>query len=93
MEVVPPPPQRGARVFANHCAVCHGAGGGGDGPVTRRGVPPPPPLTNERAMRMPEGQLFHVLTYGQGNMASYAGQLSPEDRWAAVSHVMGLQGR
>lgn len=85
--------RRGGRVFENHCAVCHGAGGMGDGPVTRRGVPPPPPLMNERATRMPEGQIFHVLTYGQGNMASYAGQLSPEDRWAAVSHVMGLQGR
>jgi hypothetical protein len=38
-----------------------------------------------------DGQLFHVLTYGLGNMASYAGLLSRADRWSAVLHVRTLQ--
>jgi mono/diheme cytochrome c family protein len=83
--------ERGAFVFTNYCAVCHGAGGLGDGPVTTRGVPPPPSLLADKARQMKPGQIFHVLTYGQGNMASYAGQLLEEDRWATVLHVRALQ--
>lgn len=83
--------QRGAAVFANYCQVCHGPGGKGDGPVTQRGVPPPASLLGEKALRLKDGHIFHILTYGQGNMASYAGQLSREDRWHAVLHVRALQ--
>jgi mono/diheme cytochrome c family protein len=85
--------RRGAFVYANYCQVCHGREGKGDGPVTRRGVPPPPPLLAEKARKMADGQAFHVLTYGQGNMASYAGQLSRSDRWRAILHVRVLQKR
>lgn len=83
--------RRGAAVFAAFCAACHGAGAVGDGPVVRRGFPGPPSLLAERARRMEDGQLFHVLTYGQGNMPAYAAQLSRGDRWAAVAHVRALQ--
>lgn len=82
---------RGAQVFRSFCIPCHGPSGAGDGPVTRRGFPPPPSLTAERAVNMKDGQMFHVLTYGQGNMASYAAQVSPEDRWKVILHVRGLQ--
>lgn len=40
---------------------------------------------------MKDGQLFHILTYGQGNMPSYATQLSREDRWRVIVHVRSLQ--
>jgi mono/diheme cytochrome c family protein len=83
--------ERGAFIFTNYCAVCHGPGGKGDGPVTLRGVPPPPSLLAEHAQQMKEGQLFHVLTYGQNNMASYASQLSRVDRWSVILHVRALQ--
>ncbi|MFB3815345.1 MAG: cytochrome c [Terriglobales bacterium] len=83
--------QRGAFVFANFCATCHGADGKGMGPVAQRGYPPPPSLFAERATNMPSGQMFHVLTYGQNNMPAYAGQLSREDRWAVVLYLRSLQ--
>jgi hypothetical protein len=35
--------------------------------------------------------MFHVLTYGQGAMASYAALLSRDDRWCVVLHVRSLQ--
>jgi len=82
---------RGVSVFANYCAVCHGEGGAGNGPVAQRGYPPPPSLLAEHALKMKDGQLFHILTYGQNNMPSYASQLSREDRWNAVLHVRTLQ--
>lgn len=84
---------RGGIVYADYCAVCHGASGLGDGPVTLRGVPPPPSYAAEHAMTLTDGQMFHILTYGQKNMASYATQVSREDRWKVILHVRLLQRR
>ncbi|HEV2401372.1 MAG TPA: cytochrome c [Candidatus Sulfotelmatobacter sp.] len=83
--------ERGAFVFSNFCAVCHGAGGAGNGPVAQRGYPPPPSLLVDHALKMKDGQLFHVLTYGQNNMPSYASQLSPADRWNVILYVRTMQ--
>lgn len=83
--------ERGATVFASYCQVCHGPTGFGNGPVTKHGFPPPPSLLADRARQLKDGHMFHVLTYGQGNMSSYAGQLSVADRWCAVLHVRKLQ--
>ena len=82
---------RGAFVFSTFCVVCHGAAGLGDGPVTKRGFPPPPSLLGENARNMKDGQIFHILTYGQRNMPSYAGQVTREDRWKAILYVRSLQ--
>jgi len=82
---------RGARVYANFCAVCHGVDAAGMGPVTQRGVPPPPSLMLPRAVQMKDGQMFHILTYGQNNMPSYASQVSPEDRWSVITYVRSMQ--
>ena len=82
---------RGEQVFVTFCAVCHGAGARGDGPVTARGVPPPPSLISGKAATMKDGQLFHIVTFGQKNMASYASQVSREDRWRVILYVRSLQ--
>jgi mono/diheme cytochrome c family protein len=82
---------RGGVVFTNFCQVCHGPFGQGDGPVTLGGFPSPPSLTAERAMHMPDGQMFHVLTRGQGRMPPVAPQLSPDDRWSSILYVRQLQ--
>ena len=83
--------QRGEFVFANFCAVCHGAGGAGNGPVPQRGYPAPPSLLVEHAIKMKDGQMFHVLSYGQNNMPSYASQFSREDRWNVILYVRTMQ--
>ena len=83
--------ERGAQVFANFCAACHGAAGKGDGPVAQRGYPPPPSLLALHARVLKDGQLFHILAYGQNNMPSYASQLSRQDRWDVITYVRGMQ--
>lgn len=83
--------ERGAFIYANFCTPCHGPAGLGDGPVARRGVPPPPSLLADHARTIRDGQIFHLLTYGQGNMPPYASQLSREDRWKVVLHIRGMQ--
>ena len=78
-------------VFANFCQVCHGHTGFGNTPVTQRGFPQPTSLMGERTLVMKDGQMFHVLTFGQGNMPAHAAQLSRADRWSAILHVRLLQ--
>jgi mono/diheme cytochrome c family protein len=82
---------RGSEVFTHFCQVCHGPFGQGDGSVILGGFPAPPSLSAQRAIGMPDGQMFHVLTRGQGRMPSVAPQLSPEDRWSAILYVRQLQ--
>jgi len=84
--------ERGTTVFTNFCQVCHGPLGQGNGPVTQGGFPPPASLLADRAVQMKDGQMFHVLTYGQGNMPSVAAQLSVDDRWSVILHMRMLQG-
>lgn len=83
---------RGAIVFANFCETCHGPLGKGDGLVAKRGFPAPPSLLAPRALGLKDGQLFHILTYGQANMPSYAAQVDRDDRWCAIEYVRKLQG-
>jgi mono/diheme cytochrome c family protein len=59
--------------------------------VTKQGVPPPPSLLAERALRMADGQMYHIITFGQGNMAAYASQVEREDRWRVINYVRELQ--
>ncbi|HEX7344481.1 MAG TPA: cytochrome c [bacterium] len=84
---------RGAFVYTTFCFPCHGLNGAGDGPIALRGFPPPPNFSGEKAMKMKHGQMFHVLTYGQGNMPPYASQISRDDRWKAILYVRSLQAK
>ncbi len=74
---------RGREIFSRVCTACHGPGGAGDGKVTKRGVPPPPSLAGDGAKAMSDGQLFRIITAGQGNMAQCLSQGSRPRRHRA----------
>lgn len=78
------------RLYDTFCLICHGVAGEGDGPIIGR-FPNPPSLLAPRAKELPDGHLFHVVTFGQGLMAPYASQLSVEERWMVVRYVRWLQ--
>ncbi len=82
---------RGATAYSIFCQHCHGPGGAGDGMIANRGFPPPPSLLLEHAIKMKDGQMFHVTTLGQGNMPGHAGQVSRQDRWDVINHIRSLQ--
>ncbi len=84
---------RGAAMFATDCEICHGPAGKGDGTVAQRGFPTPPSLLAPNALRLADGQIFHIITYGQNNMPSYASQIDRDDRWKAILYVRSLQRR
>lgn len=83
---------RGQYVFANYCAVCHGATGAGDGPIVPK-YPNPPTYQTEKSKVMPDGTMFHVITHGRNNMPSHAAQVSADDRWRAILYIRKLQGK
>ncbi len=59
--------------------------------MPQRGVPLPPSLLADRPVQMKDGQLFHIITYGQGNMPANAGLLSQDDRWQVIVYLRSLQ--
>ncbi len=84
---------RGEKMFLTFCKPCHGVKGEGDGIVSQRGFTPPPSLLADRAKLLKDGQIFHIQTFGQGNMSSFASQVLREDRWKIILHIRNLQNR
>ncbi|MCC6394946.1 MAG: cytochrome c [Bryobacterales bacterium] len=82
---------RGTVVYQNFCTPCHGGSMRGDGAVALHGYPAPPNLKGEKSLKLTEGQMFHILTFGQKKMPSYATQLTPEDRWSVIAYVKSAQ--
>jgi mono/diheme cytochrome c family protein len=81
---------RGQRVYMTYCVVCHGEKGDGQGYIVPK-FPMPPSLSSDKVVAWNDGRIFHVITRGQNLMPSYASQILPEDRWAAVHYVRALQ--
>lgn len=81
---------RGQRVYMTYCVVCHGPKGDGQGYIVPK-FPMPPALYSDKVRNWPDGRIFHVITRGQNLMPSYASQILPEDRWAAIHYVRALQ--
>ena len=83
---------KGAALYQQACASCHGATGGGDGPAAKGLDPEPIAFTDaERANARSLMALYQVISQGvEGtSMASYA-TLSEEDRWALAFFTGGL---
>ena len=87
-----PDVQRGAALYAENCASCHG--GKGEGPTGAFAKLDPPPIAfadRERARERSVFGLYQVITQGleETAMQSYAA-LSEEDRWALAFHAGSL---
>lgn len=88
----PPDAARGAVLYAEQCAACHGTHGNGDGPAASAASIPPTAFTDlERARERSIFALYQVITQGIADtpMQSFA-NLSIEDRWALAFHVARL---
>ena len=83
--------KRGQERFQITCAPCHGAAGDGKGITTKYGMAVIRNLQEPLAVKMPDGQLFHTITYGFNLMGPYGAQVAIEDRWAIVAYVRALQ--
>lgn len=84
------------RLYLVYCAICHGTKLDGNGPLYKGGDGPypaaPKNLTAPDAKAWPDGHYFHVITFGKGQMGSYASQLRPEQRWWVIKYIRSKQG-
>jgi mono/diheme cytochrome c family protein len=79
------------RLYLINCGVCHGAKLDGNGPLWKDGNGPfpaaPRPLNGDYVKALADGQIYHVITFGKGQMGSYASQVHPEQRWWIIKYI------
>ncbi|MFT4521380.1 MAG: mono/diheme cytochrome c family protein [Bacteroidia bacterium] len=83
----------GQRLYNIYCQHCHGKTGKNDGGVIKSGQYPPPPwagYSDDIIKNLSDGQMFHTITFGKGNMGSHASVLTPEQRWQVIGYVRKL---
>jgi len=85
-----------ARLYLVNCGICHGEKLDGNGPLYKGGEGPfpakPATLVGDRKYSdMPEGTMFHSISYGFNTMGSYASQLTTEQRWMVIHYIKEKQ--
>ena len=84
------------RLYLINCGICHGPKLDGNGPLYKNGDGPFPAQPanfagNPKYVSMPEGTMFHSVTYGKNLMGSYASQLNRKQRWMVVYYIKQKQ--
>jgi len=84
----PDAPVAGARIFAEHCASCHGEAAQGK-PDKKH---PRPNLHSDRVKQATPGELFWLLTNGsqRNGMPSWS-KLPDAQRWQLITFLKSLQ--
>ncbi len=81
--------ERGARLYPEHCALCHGASGRGDGPAAKSLPIRPANLTEEHLFMHNPGDLFWWVSHGKGGvMPGFASVMKPHERWNVINFIL-----
>ncbi|HDR9584225.1 TPA: cytochrome c [Burkholderia stabilis] len=87
---------RGAHLYAQHCAACHGADGRGEGPLAATLAHWPPTFAGALLARRLDGELFWRVRHGTrdergaATMPGFASTLGPQDTWAVLDYLKAL---
>jgi len=79
---------RGAPLYAEHCARCHGDYGNGDGPIADA-LPRRPPSLVARLAALREGDLLWAIVNGVPGttMPAFAGRIGEEPAWDLLNFI------
>ncbi|WP_409264664.1 FTR1 family protein [Pseudomonas sp. KCJK9000] len=94
--VITPDAARGAALYAQNCAICHGTSGAGDGPAGVGLEPPPANLRNtERMDQLSLFDLYNTLALGIDGteMPSFADQLDERQRWDVAAYIASFSAK
>jgi mono/diheme cytochrome c family protein len=76
------------RMFGYDCAVCHGENGNGKGDVALESKLKVKDWTDPATLKgRTDGELFYIITHGQGTMPAEGDRAKPEDIWNMVAIV------
>ncbi|RQV12069.1 cytochrome c [Burkholderia cenocepacia] len=87
---------RGAHLYTQHCAACHGADGRGEGPLAATLAHWPPTFAGTLLARRLDGELFWRVRHGTqdehgaSTMPGFAATLGPQDTWAVLDYLKAL---
>lgn len=84
----------GLKHYTIQCALCHGVHG--EGGLTGNSIGDkmplkPPALTSDKIKSWSDGQIYHVITVGQGMMGPYGPHIPEQYRWQVVNYIRHLQ--
>lgn len=85
--------EQGQELFAQHCMACHGENGDGRDPAAAALQTQPANFLDAQHSGMYNpGEKYWIIGNGTGEtgMPGFS-QLSPEDRWHLVNHILFLQ--
>lgn len=80
---------KGRKLFAKHCAGCHGPEGKGDGYLLLG--PDPANLTRPATKNKPDALLLQTIHEGKPNMPSWKGRLSEAESRAVLAYIRTLK--
>lgn len=83
--------EAGQAVYTAFCTQCHGEEGKGNGALSINGHIAGIPSYQDKLKDLPEGKMYHTLTWGKGLMGSHASQLSQRQRWEVIEYIKVLQ--
>ena len=85
----------GMKYYNTNCLICHGAHGEGAVAakltVSEFMALKPPAITSDKVKGWSDGNLYHVITMGQGVMGPYAAHIPAKSRWQVVNYIRHLQ--
>ncbi len=85
----------GIKYYNTNCTVCHGVRGEGaiaaKSSVAEFMALKPPSLTSDKIKGWTDGNIYHVITMGQGVMGPYATHIPAKYRWQVVNYIRYLQ--
>lgn len=81
----------GQKYFETSCMVCHGQKGDGHGSVSEKMPNKPPSVISDKIKGWADGQIYQVITMGQGTMGPYASHIPQKYRWQVVNYIRHLQ--
>ncbi len=82
---------KGAKLWAENCAACHGERGAGDGPKAKDSPRPVPNFTEPSYLiTHSDADLYNSVTHGIGAIMPAFPQLDDDARWSVVAYARSL---
>lgn len=82
----------GGKGYQYYCIQCHGNYHDGQGTVGQSFAPLPGDLRSAKVQTMPEGRLFHEISYGipGGRQPALASTIAVDERWQIIGFIKSL---